>query len=60
MWNPPPGRIDIYAGYDVLYFNPSTGEEVMFHKHDDEFFQIISKEVQDLGPPEDIFVKVLF
>lgn len=55
VWSPPPGRIDIYAGYDVLYFNPSTGYELMFQKRDNEFFHRITEKLQDLGK---VFVKV--
>lgn len=58
VWTPPPGRFDAFSGYDVRYFIPETGEELIVNTEESEFFQLTTPETFALGPAAQIMVQV--
>ena len=58
VWDPPPGtRFDQLSGYDVRYTN-SAGEEIIVNREGNNFFQLTSGDVFNLGAQDDINVQV--
>jgi hypothetical protein len=59
VWNPPPGKMDLYTRYDILFSNPRTGQsELLSTNVDTTYLNNYYVQSGHLGTPDEIFVQV--
>ena len=58
LWSPPPGRFDLFAGYDIKYFDPDSDREIVVNADRSEFYRVTEPEIFELGPENQLMVQV--